>query len=235
MENTKPPRITFRHVNGQLLEAFNLEKGLFYTLYALTLRPGKAIREYLLDDRTRLIPPLRLLFLSVAIAAFLTVTFIDFSSDFSAGFMEGYQMGNALDGSGSAPPELENITQRFQQIYQNYFNVFLLLGVPLLGLVSFWVVRKGFFFAEHLVINAYATSWMNILYICLIPLFRMDYLAVSTIYMLVAMPYIIFVYYQVFELKLWESIWKGIVVNILYLILYIVLLSVLISIFIAVT
>lgn len=235
MENTKPPRITFRHISGQLLEAFNLEKGLFYTVYALTLRPGEAIREYLLEDRTRLIPPVRLLFFSVAIAAFLTITFIDFSSSFSEGFAEGYQAGRGPGEAGSMPPELEKANQRFQQIYQNYFNVFLLLGVPLLGLASFWVVRKGFFFAEHLVVNTYATCWLNIFYICLIPLFRMDYLLVSTIYMLVAAPYLIFVYYQVFQLRLWESIWRGIIVNVLYLTLYMLLLSVLVSAFIAFT
>lgn len=222
MEPSSPPRITFRQMWLQILEAFNLERGLPYTIYGLTVRPGRTIREYLLEDRSRLVPPFRLLVFSAGIATLLVSYFFDFSEFVTASATEGYRMGQGAVGdaevSGETPSEdLMKFTEILGQLFQNYFNVFLLLLVPLAALVTYLVLRKGYFYPEHLVINAYMTSWQNMLTIAFTPLYLVfDYTTVSYFLFFPSIAYFVFVFYQFFRLKFWEGVWK----TLLFLLFY---------------
>ncbi len=220
MEHSSPPRITFRHLWRQTLEAFNLERGLPYTIYGLTVRPGQTIREYLLVDRSRLVPPLRLLVFSAGIATLLVTYFFNFSEIFTEGAKEGYRMGQGAAGGSEEMPseELLQFTEVISQLFQNYFNVFLLLLVPLAALITYLVLRKGFYYPEHLVISAYVTSWQNMLTIAFTPFYLFfDYETVSYALFIPSMIYFVFVFYQIFRLGIGEGIWRVALFMLLYL------------------
>jgi len=208
-----------------VLDVFDLERGLIYTTIALTRRPGKALRTYLTEDRTRLVPPLRFLVFVVAIAAFITVQYMknsDFLEQMRAGFEYGYRAG---DGDGDV--DMEAMNEYFlllNEFFANYFNVFLLVGVPIIALCTFWLFRKGYNFAEHLVINSYLTAYQNILYIAMTPLlFFMNFNTLSLLYMILLLVYSIYAYIKIFQEKVIVGTLKTLLATTIYFILYYVL------------
>ena len=52
----KPPiqRITMKNIAGHILAVFNLEKGLFYTIREMILRPGVAMQNYFYTEKRAL-------------------------------------------------------------------------------------------------------------------------------------------------------------------------------------
>lgn len=57
-------RIDKQYVLSEISEILNFDKGIFYTLRELLLRPGLAVRKFLLEDRTRLVKPVSFIIIS---------------------------------------------------------------------------------------------------------------------------------------------------------------------------
>ena len=164
-------RITFRHLGIELLERFNLEKGLLFTIREFLLRPGRATRNYLFtEDRPKFTNPLSLLLFTAAIAAFLLIQFgwedSYFQDTFEQGLKQGYESrsGKELEAQ-NLPFSMEEAQLKINYIYTKYFNLLLVAILPILGLFTFLFFRKDrFFYAEHLVLNMYVMSIQNILF-----------------------------------------------------------------------
>ena len=77
---SSPPRITLRSIFDQLMLHLNLEKGMLYTLWVLLVRPGKAVRNFLLEDRRKLVKPLGFVFLLVGLSTYLVVFALEVSA-----------------------------------------------------------------------------------------------------------------------------------------------------------
>ncbi len=219
---SRPERITMKTIWLGLMDIFNLERGLGYTLVALTVRPGHAIREYLEENRTRLVPPFRFLILTVAIGTFLTVQYFnqsDFFEQFQKGIEQGYNKNEASIEDRSK--FLEVYMARTTELYNNYFNLFILAGVPIIALTTFWIFRKNMNYAEHLVINSYLTSYLTVIYILLIPiLWITDYWMLSVLYLGLSVVYSGYLYIQLFGEKIAKGILKTLLVNFLYYTIY---------------
>lgn len=222
----RPERITMKTIGYGLLELFNLERGLVHTLIALTIQPGKALRTYLAEDRTRLVPPFRFLLFAVAAAAFITVQYMkssEFMAEMRAGFESGYRAGSE---NGELDTEkMETFLLFLNEIFANYFNIALLVGVPIVALCTFWILRKGHNYAEHLVINCYVTGYQNIMYIIMTPLlFFMKFTTLSYIYIVLILIYGIYAYVRVFQERFVIGTFKALLANLLYFVLYYILL-----------
>ena len=59
-------KITWNHIMGSWLSAFNVEKGFAYNLRELTIRPGAAIRKYIGGVTKPFLNPLSYFLLSLA-------------------------------------------------------------------------------------------------------------------------------------------------------------------------
>lgn len=220
----RPDRITMKTIGLGVLEIFNLERGLLFTLWALLVTPGTAIRAYLEEDRTRLVPPFRFLILAVAVGTFFTVQYFDRNGlvkEFQGGLQEGFEN---YEGSKTEEERMEFLNTYMQlvnDIFNNYFNAFLLLGVPILALMTFWFFRKKLNFAEHLVINSYLTGFITVIYIALMPiLWFVDYFVLTVIYAILSIVYSGFLYIQLFREKIVLGIVKTLIVQILYYTIY---------------
>ena len=51
-------RIDKKYILAEIGSVLNFEKGIFYTLKQLLLKPGTTIREFITEDRTRLVKPM---------------------------------------------------------------------------------------------------------------------------------------------------------------------------------
>lgn len=213
-------RISMKMIWRSILQELNLEKGLLFTVVALAIRPGETIREYLYKDRSRLIPPLRFLIVFVTLATIATFSFLT-QEDFYNTFKQGVETGGGTVDLDSMSPK----GQEFFSLYLNnlaianlkFFNIYLMLSVPLAALGTLIVYRlQQFNFAEHLVINAYVYSNTTVLYVLMTPLFFLfSYQAVSIWYMIAALPYYCFCCYQVFQPKGWKAVLRSVLAFIL--------------------
>ena len=66
-------RLSWNNLGHEVAEAFNLSRGLFYTMVGLTIRPAATIREYLNEGRYRIISPARYFVLVVGLVLFVAV------------------------------------------------------------------------------------------------------------------------------------------------------------------
>ncbi|MEL6923251.1 MAG: DUF3667 domain-containing protein [Bacteroidota bacterium] len=215
LKATPPERITMRHIGGRILASFDLEKGLLYTFWSLTVAPGKALREYLFEDRSRMVKPMRLLLLMVAISTLVSLQVVS--------NVNGAETPEMIPVD--ALPELwkENATS-LNALFLKYFNVLQLLKVPLYALATFWFFKKQqYFFAEHLVINAYIFSYQSFWITVLLPVILLSSKLGIGLVTLFLFGYITFVFIQLFGDRPFVSFLKCVAVytvtNILHAVL----------------
>lgn len=69
INDTKPKlkRINGHYISHEIQHLLHFEKGFFFTVKELLLRPGKSIREYLFEDREKYVKPILFLILSSVI------------------------------------------------------------------------------------------------------------------------------------------------------------------------
>lgn len=74
--------INGKYIFDETRSVFNLEKGILFTVKNLFLRPGPTVREFINEDRTKLVKPI--LFLIICSLVFtLTQQFLGFKSEFA--------------------------------------------------------------------------------------------------------------------------------------------------------
>ena len=164
-------RITTRRWLANIAEAFDLERGAWYTLKALFRSPARLTLDYLGRGRFKYVPPFRLLVVSTALVLLL-VNWVSGFEQFYVGFREG---SDAIE---------EDTIQSLEQITINYFNLLLWLYLPFAAATVWLFNRKsGFTFAEHMVLQTNLLSLTNLL----IPLFF--------IYLIIPRPEALFIYF----------------------------------------
>ena len=198
MSQEKPPRITLTYLWREFLGAFNWDKGFMYTVKALALRPGAAIRNYLREDRSRYFNPVRFLVLTVAVSTLLLTELAVFEQ--SGIFTEEVSSENAI-----------KFRETFYTFFTQYLNIFQLVTVPVFALLS-WLFfrRQGYNYAEHLTMNAYVFGESTLLYILFIPVVYYS----ANIYLAITVASIVYyqwAYVSFFGGKRWSVFFKSMV------------------------
>lgn len=232
-EPLKPERITSKSIWQGVLDSFNLEKGLVQSTISLSKRPGQAIREYLLDNRQRLMPPFRYLFFMVAIGTFVTVQYFNSKPSWMTKFNTELQQGYKDAASNDAQKALflQAYLEKTSYIFNNYFNLFILAGVPVAALVTMWFFRRRFNYAEHLVVNSYIMGYLTVVYVLLFPILLFTtFQVLSAIYGIITLIYSVVVYKQVYQSPGFRGVLASIAtVGVYFLIYYIIILIVFIG------
>ncbi|MBQ4819320.1 DUF3667 domain-containing protein [Aquimarina sp. MMG016] len=110
-------RIDGKYIWNEISSVLNFDKGIFYTIKELFIRPGKTVREFLMYDRKRLVKP---------------IIFLIFSSLFfviSQQFF-GFQTGAAPDNIDSV-----GVQKAFEWVGKNFGIVNIILGF----FIGFWI------------------------------------------------------------------------------------------------
>ncbi len=63
LEQSNLKRINRSYISHEIGHVLHLDRGFFYTVKELLLRPGKAVREFLFEDRKKLVKPILFLIL----------------------------------------------------------------------------------------------------------------------------------------------------------------------------
>jgi len=125
-EPAKLKRIDGKYILSEIGSVLNFDKGILFTIRELLLRPGQSIRNFISDDRNRLVKPI----------AFIIVTSLIYSvSQQFLHFEDGY-INYSIENEKSA------ILSIFKWISNNYgyTNIFMAF------LIAFWI---KIFFRKH--------------------------------------------------------------------------------------
>jgi len=120
---------------------FHVDKGIFYTIKELLVRPKDTIKGYLEGKRINYFRPFAFIIILGTVYAFI------------AHFFQVYPESVLMPDMGA------EITQRYNIILEwlyGHYSIMMLAVTPLYALSTYWVFRKsGYNYLEHLVIYAY--------------------------------------------------------------------------------
>lgn len=145
-EKLQPQKITFYKLIRDIPDVFfDIDNGLFYTMYSFLLKPGEQIRKYFAGDRKRHYKPLK---------------FVLFIGGFTAFLYSKYQFTDGTPQTG------------FDEFGTRWNSLLLLLQLPVIAFFTWLFFKKrNYTFGEHLVANAYIIAEVSLFNIVLFPLY----------------------------------------------------------------
>ena len=127
---------------------FNFEKGFLFTSKELIVRPGATINNFLSGITIRYAHPFRFLFIWATLSALLGV--------YLNVYEESGLMINRLAGQTEEQIERARETMVFMKQYMSFI---MMTMVPFIAFGTYLITkRKGYNFAEHLIIISYGNS-----------------------------------------------------------------------------
>lgn len=210
-------RLSFKRGIADFLDAWNVERGLIYTIKWLFINPGKLARGYLGSERYKLTSPFRLLVLSTAVTVILTLA-LNVNHDFYKGIFDAFEAGIIED--------------QIDQLYNDYYNFILWFSVPLYALITLIFVKRKLNYIEHMVIYTYYTCLSNILYLIFIPLILID-VNISIAYIAVSLTYFIYMYTVALDLRKWHHFIRVALAFLLGSAIYFIFIAILIGFYLA--
>lgn len=211
-------RITVRRLLSDVSEnIFGWDNKFFMTIRNMIVSPQSLLKEYITGTRKKYMNPFTFLALGSAISLFI---FNFYSEEYLAINIESNkqttemmsnvlskQYGDKFDAEKFKRDQLEYITN-YSKFMLKYFNLLVLLLMPLYTLLAKLVFGKPYNYAEHLVINSYiqgVTFWFTaILFVISI------YVSPSLIILavLISMFFYLFAYGKLYNLTAAEAILK---------------------------
>ncbi|MFO7370964.1 MAG: DUF3667 domain-containing protein [Bacteroidales bacterium] len=111
---SKVERITGRYIVTEIASVLNFQKGFFYTIKELLIRPGESIRVFISEDRNRLVKPIMFVLISSLIYTIVIRIF-----HFEDGIIDG------------AKDALDNTIFKWVQDNYGYANIIMALFIGL--------------------------------------------------------------------------------------------------------
>ncbi len=138
----KTERINGRYIISEIGSVLNFQKGIFHTIKELLIRPGQNIRQFISEDRNRLVKPI----LFILICS-LTYTIFVQIFDFKDGYIDFH-----FDDSDSTNSLI------FQWITQNYGYSNILISVFVAIWIKIFYRKYDYNFYEILILLFFVTG-----------------------------------------------------------------------------
>lgn len=149
-------RIDLSTVLQEISESvFQMNRGFFFTMRELSLRPGKALNEFVNGMRKNHFKPIA--YLLILSTVYFLITEITDQNTFFYEIVDGWMKGITLKDS----IEYSRVSEWIMSNYA-YTTLFLLPVFSLASYISFRKSNKNYL--EHLVINSYITGQQALLY-----------------------------------------------------------------------
>lgn len=193
-QDAKVSRISLPNILNQVSESIlQINKGFFFTLKQLFLRPGAFLKDFLKGQRQNHYKPIAYLF--VLSTVYFLITQITNQTTWLEEFISGW-----VDEPMEQGKEVQ--TQYiFVWLSKNYAYSSVIL-LPLFSLASYLAFfKRGTNYLEHLVINSYITGHQAISYslFTFIGMFFRDSELIEIMSLVVAMTYTFWVFWQYFS------------------------------------
>lgn len=206
--------ITISGILNQVNEEFlNVDNKLFRTFKVLLLSPEQVIVSYINGLRKRYVNIVSYLGLSVTLLGFQFFLMKHFFSN---------QLINTSSKTGN--PKIDEFVLRFNDIVTDYIGLITILFIPIMAFATYIVFsnKKGYNYAEHIVINTYTTAEYNILmvlaFLLLLP-FGINLNYSFGLITLISYCYLGYSFKQIFKLGTIETLARTILSLLIYTII----------------
>ncbi len=222
-------RMTFGKLIKDIGSAFNVERGLVYTIKMLFINPGGVIRNFLYEGRHKVFHPVRFLVISSALS-FLFLSLLD-NTEFRNDFITGWNSYGEKDSE-----TLDKMISIFNDLFENYFNLIIWFQIPVFGTFTYLLFKKsGFNFTENLVWWTYITSVINLISIITYLMMAFSLLEYSMLFSLItSFGYTLYALKSFFERSWWASIYRITLVYTIGFSVYFIIISIFITIYVAI-
>jgi len=141
-------RINSRYIVSEIGSVLNLQKGFFFTIKELFLRPGQNIKIFISEDRNRLVKPIMFILIC-------SLTYTIFEQIFE--FKDGY-IDLQFDGSDSA------INLIFKWIAQNYGYSNIIMSVFVAIWIKIFYRKYDYNFYENLILLLFVSGMQMLMF-----------------------------------------------------------------------
>lgn len=187
-QKTSTKRYSLKHIfdTGILYGVFAINERFFHTLKTIFTRPGHGIREYIKGERIKYLNAFSFLLIIIAV-----VFFFDEYTDLKLSdviYEDSKEFATSLEG-----------------FMKEYPRIIYVINIPLMAISTLlFFKRSKVNFAEHIILNTYATSALVILGLplTLLAVFYTDISVLSTLFKLTpifSLGYSLWFYYQFFS------------------------------------
>lgn len=139
---------------------FGWDNKFFFTIKTLVAKPGELLREYFDGTRKKYVNPFTFLAIGMAINLFAFTAFdeefLSVMGDFNKAQLDWF--ADTLGGPFANPDfQAEQLQQSSHttRTMLKYFNLIVIVLMPIYTFIAFLVYRKPFNYGEHLVVNCY--------------------------------------------------------------------------------
>jgi len=190
--------------------AFNLDSGLLFTFVDLSRRPGAMARDYVAGRTRPYANPAKYLVICAAVT-----TFVSIASGFAA---------SPVDAALAASPDAEEDMVHLLEFLQRYFNLILILGLPVLPLLTRLLFRRADFnLTEHLIFNTYVYAQQNLIFVALIPAYLLaGPTAIAILYFVGITVYYVWACRGFFRLGAFSTVVRATLVMVLFSVAFMV-------------
>ena len=170
-QSARTRRFTIRtFFTESIFSSLDIENGLIHTVKELILHPGIAVRNYVEGSRVSLYVPTRFLVLVGALATFISLRYDIFLLD-QAETIESAEIHTQFSG-------LSNWYQlhfgEFWSFANEYTTLINVISIPVFSLFSYLIfIRKGYNYAENLILNIYIVCMQLLLLIICMPILEL--------------------------------------------------------------
>lgn len=207
-------RITFKNLMSDLFKnTLGWDNKYLYTIKCLLTKPGAVLSEYINGTRKRYVHPFTFLAIGMTIAIFIFNSFdeeyISSNQEFQKSQLEWMadNIGGPYKSTEFQKEQIEN-SEKMVKFQLKYFNVLVVLLLPIYSFIAFLVYRKPYNYGEHIVVNSYVQGLsflsLSILFLVSLVIHPLIY-AANVIFLMV---YYIYGYGKLYKLSLGQSILK---------------------------
>jgi hypothetical protein len=217
-------RFTLNHITHEFLHALtHTDKGIFYLIKEMFLRPGKVAREFNAGKRKKYFSPVTFLLITTALSLFLSRQ----TNFYDAFVISAQKAVQQLENMSPDKNEYKRSSEKFEEfriktpkILENT-KVLTMLLIPVIAFFTWLFFKKsGFNYAENVIFNILVLGQVYVFFIIFcIPIFLIyppSILIVFYSFFTWSFIYSIIAYKQFYQQRTWVTIIKGIAVQLLY-------------------
>jgi len=207
-------RLTVKNVLSEFSnQFFNLDNKLVKTFIHLLTKPEAVVNMFIGGARKTYMNVISYLALSVTLIGihiYLLMKFLPESTDSSP-------------ANSFLSPELEKELVQISEIMIDYSGLLAVAFIPITSIATYLIFQeKKYNYAEHIVLNMYGVAQYSIVMLFITAIFLL--FGVENIYIISSLSsisyiYLGYLYFRLFNLKIFEAIWKTLASQILYTLL----------------
>ena len=199
-------RFTIKHTFSDFIHTLtHVDKGILFLIKELFVRPGVVAKEYIEGKRKKYFNPIQYLFITVAVATFLSVN---------------YELMGPKANVNAITAGINTFGMQYNAFVYKYFNLIQLLSVPVIALFSWLFYKKsGYNYSENLVLNTFLGAQRTLMFIIITPFlyfFKGHWYIPLAVYYISWLVYYGWAFVQFFDEKKGRVIFKYIVSVLLF-------------------